>query len=261
MIFKRRKPADRAQDAGANDLEHGTGDGAEQEPRQDAGTPGAAPGLSGPFDGDDFTAREGYVDLGSLLIEPVEGMQLRLEVEDKTKRVIAVALELDGSRLQLQTFAAPKSEQLWPGIQQQITASIEKQGGRVDKVTGRFGEELVARVPAKRPDGTAGFMVARFLGYDGGRWFLRGVIGGPAALDRSKAQALEEIMARAVVVRGDQPMPPSELLPLKVPEGAVARHPAEGAAADAGTGAAGTAGGTGDRPEPPERGPETTQIG
>ncbi|GAA3696139.1 DUF3710 domain-containing protein [Zhihengliuella alba] len=253
MIFKRRKAAEPAQTTEPDEAD------AEREAGSDGADQESAARLSGPFDGDELTDRGGYIDLGSLLIEPVEGMQLRLEVEDKTKRVIAVALELDGSRLQLQTFAAPKSEQLWPGIQQQITASIEKQGGRVDKVSGRFGEELVARVPAKRPDGTAGFMVARFLGYDGGRWFLRGVIGGPAALDRAKAQALEEIMARAVVIRGDQPMPPSELLPLKVPEGAVARQPSEGAGPAEEAGATGSR--DGDGPEPPERGPETTQIG
>ncbi|RZU61151.1 DUF3710 domain-containing protein [Zhihengliuella halotolerans] len=235
MIFKRKKRvADTAEDQGTDESQ-----------ATDPARPAA-----GPFDGDEHSDRDGYLDLGSLLIEPVEGMQMRLEVEDKTKRVIAVALELDGSRLQLQVFAAPKSEGLWPRIQEQIGTSIDKQGGKTDKVNGRFGEELVARVPAKRPDGTEGFMVARFLGYDGPRWFLRGVIGGPAALDRAKAQVLEERMARAIVVRGDSPMPPSELLPLKVPEGAVPRTN-EDPEAD----------GTEQGLKAPQRGPETTEIG
>lgn len=238
MIFKRSKrAAETAEEQNTDQAQP------EEEPRPAAG----------PFDGDEHSDRDGYLDLGSLLVEPVEGMQMRLEVEDKTKRVIAVALELDGSRLQLQVFAAPKSEGLWPRIQEQIGASIDKQGGKTDKVKGRFGEELVARVPAKRPDGTEGFMVARFLGFDGPRWFLRGVIGGPAALDRSKAEALEERMARAIVVRGDSPMPPSELLPLKVPEGAVPRAGDEGAGDEADASDQGL--------KAPQRGPEITEIG
>ncbi|GHD01195.1 DUF3710 domain-containing protein [Zhihengliuella salsuginis] len=242
MIFKRKqRAADEAEEQTTHEAQ--TTETAQAAEAQQA---------VGPFDGDEHPDREGYLDLGSLLVEPVEGMQMRLEVEDKTKRVIAVALELDGSRLQLQVFAAPKSETLWPRIQEQIGASIDKQGGKTDKVSGRFGEELVARVPAKRPDGTDGFMVARFLGFDGPRWFLRGVVGGPAALDRSKAEALEERMARAIVVRGDSPMPPSELLPLKVPEGAVPRSDEDPKQ---------QAGGAEPGLRAPERGPEITEIG
>lgn len=232
MIFKRKKRTDEA----ASEQAVSADSAAEQEPAR------------GPFDAADAPEHDAYIDLGSLKVLPVEGMQMRLEVEDKTKRVIAVALEIDGSRIQLQVFAAPKSEGLWPRIQEQITAGIDKQGGKVDKIQGRFGDELVARVPAKRPDGTQGVMVARFLGYDGPRWFLRGVIGGPAALDRDKAKALEERMESAIVDRGDAPMPPAELLPLKVPEGATPRQ------------AAAPANGN-EPPKPPERGPEITEIG
>ncbi|MBG6085684.1 DUF3710 domain-containing protein [Zhihengliuella flava] len=236
MIFKRKKRTDEAP------VEPGVA--AEQATEQDA--------ARGPFDAAEAPENDAYIDLGSLRVLPVEGMQMRLEIEDKTKRVIAVALEMDGSRIQLQVFAAPKSEGLWPRIQEQIAAGIDKQGGKVDTITGRFGDELVARVPAKRPDGTQGVMVARFLGFDGPRWFLRGVIGGPAALDREKARVLEERMELAIVDRGESPMPPSELLPLKVPEGATPRTAEQQQGSDADRNAA---------PKPPERGPEITEIG
>ena len=61
----------------------------------------------GPFDVSEIDSQDGYVDLGALLIAPREGLQLRLEVEEATQRVVAVTMDLDGSSLQLQAFAAP----------------------------------------------------------------------------------------------------------------------------------------------------------
>lgn len=246
MIFKRKKTNDEAQ--GAQD------ESTMPETPGSEGAAGAGEHVEGPFDADDHPEREGYIDLGSLLVEPVEGLQLRLEVEDRTQRVIAVALELDGSRLQLQVFAAPKTDSVWPGISQQIAEGITEQGGKTDRVQGRFGEELIARVPTKGADGTDGYMVARFIGIDGPRWFVRGVVGGPATLDRAAAERLEDRIARLVVVRGDKPMPPAELLPLSMPAGAVAR-PDDAPAPQIPLPDANPV------PKGPERGPETTAIG
>jgi hypothetical protein len=60
----------------------------------------------------------------------------------------------------------------------------------------------------------------RFLGVDGPRWFLRGVIRGAAASRPEQAKPLEDLFANVVVVRGDHPVPPRELLPLQLPEDA-----------------------------------------
>ena len=118
------------------------------------------------------------------------------------------------------------------------------QGGQVEEVTGDFGAELVAKLPAGSADGSQGYRVARFIGVDGPRWFLRGVFGGEAALDRGAAAGLEELFRKIVVIRGDNPMPPRDLLQLRLPKDATGSVP---------SGA----------PEfqQPERGPEITQIG
>ncbi|MGP5725945.1 DUF3710 domain-containing protein [Arthrobacter rhombi] len=217
----------------------------------------AAGNEQGPFDIDEAPDHGHYIDLGALKIEPIEGMQLRLEVEEGSQRVIAAALELDGSRLQLQVFAAPKSSGLWDGISAQIEESIGEQNGKIDRVEGRFGTELVARVPADGPDGEQGFMVARFIGIDGGRWFLRAVVGGPATLDRAQAERLEDRLARVVVERGNQPMPPQELLPLTMPAGAVTRSANDAEEPEDTTDSSNERGLQGR----PERGPEITEIG
>ncbi|MEG9247796.1 DUF3710 domain-containing protein [Arthrobacter sp. Soc17.1.1.1] len=179
----------------------------------------------GPFDLSEQETESGYIDLGALRIHATEGLQLRLEVEERSKRVIAVTLDLGGSTLQLQAFAAPKTEGLWDEIREQIGASVGSQGGTVEERPGRLGTELLAKLPAQTPDGQPGYRVARFVGVNGSRWFLRGVFGGPAALDQNAAAPMEKLFRSVVVVRGDHPLPPRELLPLRLPKDAAAGPP------------------------------------
>ncbi|TKV28178.1 DUF3710 domain-containing protein [Arthrobacter sp. NamB2] len=200
----------------------------------------------GPFDVSEQHTENGYIDLGALRINAAEGLQLRLEVEERSKRVIAVTLDLGGSTLQLQAFAAPKTEGLWDEIREQIGASVGSQGGTVEERPGRLGTELLAKLPAQTPDGQPGYRVARFVGINGPRWFLRGVFGGPAALEHTAAAPIEELFRNVVVVRGDHPLPPRELLQLKLPKDAAAGPPPAAPA----------------RPDlnPLERGPEITET-
>ncbi|MFZ3452428.1 DUF3710 domain-containing protein [Arthrobacter sp. 7Tela_A1] len=235
MVFGRRRK-DRAESEFVPEAES-TDNGAEET----AGAP-----EHGPFDVADRPSEEGYVDLGALRIAATQGLALRLEVEEKTKRVVAVTLDLDGSSLQLQAFAAPKSEGLWDEIRSQIVQSVSSQGGTADELTGRLGNELLARVPAQAKDGSKGYRVARFVGVDGPRWFLRGVFGGPAAMNPDAAAPLEDVFRNVVVVRGDAPLPPRDLLQLTLPRDA-SPLPARGEDAA--------------KPGPPERGPEITTIG
>lgn len=208
--------------------------------------------IHGPLDADEITDTDGYVDLGALLITPRVGLSLRLEVEESTSRVIAVTLDLNGSSLQLQAFAASRSEQLWRDIREQIGVSVGSQGGEVEVLDGTFGPEVLAKVPAQTTDGSKGFRVARFVGVDGPRWFLRGVLGGDAAVDPEAAKELEELFRGVVVVRGETPLPPRDLLVLRLPKDASAAAGGE----LPGDQAAPAQGG-----EPLRRGPEITAIG
>ena len=60
--------------------------------------------------------------------------------------------------------------------------------------------------------------LARFIGVDGPRWFLRGVVGGRATSDPEAAERVEDLFRSIVVVRGGAPMPPRDLIPLKMPQ-------------------------------------------
>lgn len=170
----------------------------------------------GPLDDQESGSVKPSVDLGAVRVEPRKGLQMRLEVEKTNNRVVAVTLEYQGSSVQVQPFAAPRSTGLWLGIREQIAQQVTSQGGSAEMTSGEFGPELVASVPVKAADGFSQRTV-RFIGVDGPRWFLRGVISGPAATDPEAAGVIHDIFRGLVVVRGSTPMPPRELLPLRVP--------------------------------------------
>lgn len=68
---------------------------------------------AGPFDESEANPVRPYVDLGGLKVLPREGLHVRLEVEEGTKRVVAIGLDYANSTLQVQPFAAPRNSGLW----------------------------------------------------------------------------------------------------------------------------------------------------
>ncbi|WP_345373935.1 DUF3710 domain-containing protein [Frondihabitans cladoniiphilus] len=177
---------------------------------------------NGPLDEHEASPVRPYVDLGGVKIVPREGLHLRLEVEEGSKRVVAVGLDFAKSTLQVQPFAAPRSTGLWHEIREQIADQIRKQGGTTTEIEGPFGPEIRAEIPvAAGGDTSAGTSrLARFVGVDGPRWFLRGVIAGEAAADPEAAEKIEDLFRSVVVVRGNDPMPPRDLIPLHMPKAA-----------------------------------------
>jgi hypothetical protein len=173
---------------------------------------------AGPFDESEANPVRPYIDLGGIKILPREGLNLRLEVEEQTKRIVAVGLDYADSTVQVQPFAAPRSGGLWHETRDQIREQVRQQGGRVEEREGPLGPELLAEVPVVgNADGQAGRRLARFVGIDGPRWFLRGVIGGAATSDVEAAAKVEDLFRSIVVVRGGTPMPPRDLIPLRMP--------------------------------------------
>jgi hypothetical protein len=235
----------------------------------ESGLDGGRSGTEGPFDRAEVDGLEGRLDLGALWMTGIPGMELRLEVEEESQSVVGVTAVLGESAVQLQAFAAPRSEGIWEDIRTEIAASITSQGGTADVTSGPFGTELLARMPGQGPDGRTVFSPARFVGVDGPRWFLRAVLSGRAAIDQDAAAALLDVVRSTVVVRGHEAMAPRELLALKLPDQVEA--PGENGAdgSDGADGAYGAGQGQGEHAmaaprlsdlNPFARGPEITEI-
>ncbi|PPG33907.1 DUF3710 domain-containing protein [Pseudoclavibacter sp. RFBG4] len=192
----------------------------------------------GPFDISEASPAKRYVDLGALRIPAREGLGLRLEVEEKTKRLVAVALDYKESTMQIQAFAAPRSTGLWHSIMAQLAEQVRKQGGTAEEVEGILGPVLDTKIPVVIKGAASNqTRSARFFGVDGPRWFLRGVLTGKALRDEATRVELVELFRSVVVVRGDAPLPPRELLTLVVPK-AMADPTSKTATEDAASGEA-----------------------
>ncbi|MFW0108015.1 DUF3710 domain-containing protein [Rothia sp. P7181] len=208
---------------------------------------------SGPWDVSEQQETEGYMDFGAMRIKMVNGLNMRLDIEQKSQQLVAVTLTKGQGSLQVQAFAAPKSRGIWDDIRQEIAHSVREQGGSVQILDGSLGRQLVSRISAQTADGRKGFRVARFAGVDGPRWFLRGVFAGDAAVKPEAVAEMEEVFRSIVVVRGQDPRPPRELLPMTVPASIQeAQQQAQQQSTPQG------------KEEPlkmPRRGPEITEIG
>ena len=182
---------------------------------------GASPvGVTGPWDAAEPHPELPRVDLGSLLVPVLEGTDIQLVFAEQHGAWVTVRYQL--SELQLQAFAAPKRAGIWDEVRGEIVSEIAGAGGRFDEREGPFGAEVIAQVPAEPNQPAAGMRPIRFVGVDGPRWFLRGLFAGAAAADPAAAAPLEAVFSQVVVVRGDHPMPPRDLLELKLPAEAAA---------------------------------------
>lgn len=208
---QRRTTADEADLAGQQQ------DAAESELGSDRYQPPDAGRIGGPWDLSEVGAPyDNRVDLGGLLVPAVAGMELRVELANE--RITAASALLADSELKLQPFAAPRTEGIWDEVRAELAAGITRQGGTVDEVDGPFGVELRARMPIRTAKGTGAVQAARFFGIDGPRWFLHGVLTGRGANEPRHAGPVEDLLRGVVVVRGDTPMAPQELIPLRLPE-------------------------------------------
>jgi hypothetical protein len=205
----------------------------------------AVEATTGPWDHHDRPRDDDMprVDLGGLRVPIPPGVEMRVEVQDDV--VVAAALVDGNSQLLVHAFAAPKSSGIWAEVRNEIADSLRENGGSAEPAEGRFGPELRARVPDE--GGTT--QPARFLGVDGPRWFLRGLLTGPASTDSAQAQRLEEVFREVVVNRGADAMAPRDPIPLHLPRDMVeSAVPAPETEAEAPT------------LQLRERGPEITEI-
>jgi hypothetical protein len=170
---------------------------------------------TGPYDERDAPDDElQRIDLGALRVPVNDGYDVRLDLNEAQQVISATLANADGT-MQLGVFAAPRNEGIWDEVRAEIadTLNAARRGSATD-ADGPFGTELRASLPG---EGGKGTVPARFFGVDGPRWFVRGLLAGPAAADPVKAKAFEEAFRGCVIVRGSEPLPVRDAVPLQLP--------------------------------------------
>jgi Protein of unknown function (DUF3710) len=266
-VFRRRRREDADQATSNADTATDGEDWADDEESADqAGAEAATAndGLSGgPWDADDAFPTRDRADFGSLLVPVMPEQQIELATDGQ--RVIWVSVKSGQSELRVHAFAAPRSTGLWEEVRPEIASELASVGTTAQEVEGPFGTEMFAHVPVQPGNPAAGTVPMRFIGVDGPRWLLRGLIIGAAANGTEPAEPFEDILSDVVVVRGDGPMPPREMLEIRLPaeiQQAIEQQQAAAAAQAAG---GETEGQEGEQPyqvdlNPFERGPEFTET-
>src|SRR3954469_5199966 len=161
----------------------------------------APPPTHGPWDAQYAPEGVERLDLGSLLIPAIEGVEVRVQAnpDGSVEQVVLVDGE---SALQLGVFAAPRSEGIWDEVREEIVGAMASDGVKARELDGPYGVELAAQV--NTPEGPAD---VRFVGVDGPRWMVRALYQGAAAADLTYSGPLAECLAELVVVRDEEARP------------------------------------------------------
>lgn len=203
------------------------------DPTAEGGVP-AGPTASGPIDVSELDPAASYIDLGSLLVQPVEGLDLRLQVDEQSGTVLTVLLVAEEGVLELRAFASARGGDLWTEARREIAADTARRGGTATEQEGSFGPELFCQVPVTGPNGESLMQPSRVIGWTGPRWFLRATLAGRPALDDEYAAPFEHALRTLAVRRGNEAMPPGEALPLRMPPQAAGPGPEDGHDVEAG---------------------------
>jgi hypothetical protein len=157
------------------------------------------------------------IDLGSLLLSNVDGLEIRLQVDEETESVQSVMLAGADGAVELRAFAAPRGGDLWDEIRPRIAAEYAQRGGTASEREGRYGTELHCQLTVRTEDGKTATQPSRVVGINGGRWMLRATLLGRAAVEPDAVGPWDDAIASTVVRRGTVAMPSGADLPLTLP--------------------------------------------
>jgi Protein of unknown function (DUF3710) len=226
MVFRRRRR--RADDGGDVDaLAEATEAESTAAPAEQQGK---TPRPDGPFDRSEVDVADSaasWIDLGGLLVRPAEGMRLQIQVDERSGTGTGVLMTDGEAAVAMIAVAAPRSSGLWEQTRGQIAADAAVRGGTVNEAPGPFGTELRLVVPVTTADGKKAVQASRVVGIDGPRWMLRATFLGTATTDAKAYARLVKIVRQTVVVRGDRPMAPGDVIAVKPPQSPSTSTPAD----------------------------------
>jgi len=177
----------------------------------------------GPLDISEVTTLDNLIDFGAVKLPNVNrNLSIKVELEEDTRRLVALTLQTEGSMLQVSLFSAPKNSAVWQEVLEVLTSSLESQNAQVNSVVGSFGRELMVAMQVPDAENGSALQQIRFIGVDGPRWLLRGSVTGEALTNLTEQAEIERIFRSIIVDRGTEALPPRELVPLSMPPGNIA---------------------------------------
>ncbi|AZQ76386.1 DUF3710 domain-containing protein [Flaviflexus ciconiae] len=178
------------------------------------------PATDGPFDIAEAPSVEGMHNFGVLYLPKQQGVRVQFTINKRTRAAMGALVQMLGSSLTLNVYAAPKTAGLWPDVRDEMVDSITKDGGSANFREGPFGPEVEATIPKKDVNEVRH---VRYIGVDGPRWFLRAAVEGQAVMNTETREAIYDYLRKVVVDRGSEAHPVRDLLALDMPEAAQQR--------------------------------------
>ena len=191
---------------------------------------GKTPRPDGPFDSTEMDlagSDVNRVDLGGMLVRPGDGMRLQLQVDERSGTGTSVMIVDAEAAVAMIAVAAPRTSGLWEQTRTQIAADAASRGGTAQEAPGPFGTEIRMVVPVTSSDGKKAVQASRVVGIDGPRWMLRATFLGTAITDAKTFARLVGVVRHTVVVRGDRPMAPGDVIALRAPQRTEPEPPAQ----------------------------------
>lgn len=178
---------------------------------------------SGPYDAE--TAPSGlieddWIDLGSLVVAPAPGKELRLQVDESTGEIASVVLTAEDGAMEMRAFAAPRDADLWAEALPLLREDVQNRGGATADLEGPWGPEIITQMQVELPDGQPAIQQTRIIGINGPRWMLRATMLGRPALEPDAGKEWEALLANVVVRRGKEARPKGEALDVVLPPNA-----------------------------------------
>ena len=157
------------------------------------------------------------IDFGAVQVPLLDGLEIRVELDQETNEPAAVTLVHGQGAVQVRAFAGPRTGGGWDLVLDDLRAEITGSGGSIEESVGPFGTQVAAALSGQDEQGNQVTQPIRFIGVDGPRWLLQGVMFGEGT-DPDRAGNLEDIFRSLVVVRGDAAMPVGSMIPLTLPD-------------------------------------------
>ena len=113
---------------------------------------------------------------------PDPGMEVRVEIDPESNEPAAITLVHGEGAVQVRAFAAPRSGGGWQITLDELRAQISGDGRHGRRVRGSLRRRVVAAaVQGEDENGQTVVQPVRFVGVDGPRWSLQGVMFGAGA--------------------------------------------------------------------------------